>query len=413
MFDLNKSYWLYIAPHVYCCIKERQALLYNTQTGERIETDRPEILALLESLHEKKNLGAICFNGKGLHSSSYREFIAEFCKKGMGNLVDMAQMPDKPVQMMPILNLQRDTEKLRRQEDRSIGEDILRYLLQLNIYIHTGCKQGCAHCNKYFRQSLCCTASSGKGENVLDISVLQDLLAQIQYGTVGQLNLLGGNLFEYPYYNDLTGLLANFSGQTHLWNHYTVYSCCKTYSSDFIQDIVVTFPVEDHQWDHCMTLLGDSRNQFHFYITNMEEYENAGNLIERYGIKCYWIHPVYTGGNDPFFKEHIFIGRDDIFSKKIPFRHIFAHQKLNTNFFGSLTISADGEIYGNVNTPSLGNIRDNPLLDTVNKEMTVNTSWQKIRDTRPCIDCLYQYLCPSPSSHELVMGRMNLCNIKK
>jgi hypothetical protein len=53
MINKEKNYWLYIASHVYCCIKDEQALLYNTQTGESMETGIREIIALLHSLHER------------------------------------------------------------------------------------------------------------------------------------------------------------------------------------------------------------------------------------------------------------------------------------------------------------------------------------------------------------------------
>jgi pseudo-rSAM protein len=136
-------------------------------------------------------------------------------------------------------------------------------------------------------------------------------------------------------------------------------------------------------------------------------------LIEKYTISNYAIHPVYTKNNHVFFEEFIYTNREDIFQTKLSFRQIFAHQKLNTHFFGSLTIMPNGEVHANVNSPVLGNISCDTLLDIVNKEMLMNTAWRKVRDTAPCSDCLYQYLCPSPSQYELTIGKPNLCHIKK
>ena len=50
MLDSTKKYWLYIYPQVYCCIKDKQILLYHTQTGESIETCDRKILELLHSV---------------------------------------------------------------------------------------------------------------------------------------------------------------------------------------------------------------------------------------------------------------------------------------------------------------------------------------------------------------------------
>lgn len=151
---------------------------------------------------------------------------------------------------------------------------------------------------------------------------------------------------------------------------------------------------------------------FHFYITGAEEYQNAGILAARYKINKYNLHPVYTGKNYDFFKEYIFLDHEDILQQKLSFRQIFAHQKLNTHFFGTLTVLADGEVYSNVNSVSLGNIANVTLLDIISQEMVTNSSWRRIRDAAPCSGCLYQYLCPSPSNYETVMNKMNLCHIK-
>jgi len=46
------------------------------------------------------------------------------------------------------------------------------------------------------------------------------------------------------------------------------------------------------------------------------------------------------------------------------------------------------------------------------KEMLDNTAWRKIRNDYPCCDCIYQWLCPSPSNYELAIGKPNLCHVK-
>jgi pseudo-rSAM protein len=414
MFDTNKNYWLYIAPYVYCCIKEKHALLYNTQTGATIESDTREILALLRSLHEKKNMGAVRCEGKKMLQEPYHKFVIEFYEKGMGNWTDTARMPDRPIQLMPVLNLQHDVDKLQKEKERHTGENVLRYLLELNLCLHTACEQNCLFCNDYFRQSLCCHRTKhGTQREVLNPTILQNILSQIRYGVVGKINLLGGNLLKYPYYKELPSLFADFKERVHLWNHYTNFILCETAMPDFFYDVPVTFPVKKTTWEHCLTLLNKQQSKYHFFITGIEEYEKAENLIEKYGINNYAIHPVYTKNNLAFFEESVYSDREDIFQAKLSFRQIFAHQKLNTFFFGSLTVLANGEVKANVNSSVLGNIFRDTLLDIIHKEMHTNTAWRKIRNIAPCSDCLYQYLCPSPSNYEFAIGKPNLCHIKK
>ena len=412
--DIEKDYWLYIEPHVYCVIKDRQALLYNTLTGATIETAVPEIITLLQALHEKENLGAICVQGKQLAQNPTHDFVVEFCGKNMGNIVDIAQLPEKPVQLMPVLNLQHDVDKLQKRDERSLGENLLYYLHTLNIYLYSGCQRSCPFCEDCFRQSLCCKKTfHGVQPDMMDIPTLQNLLSQIRYGNVGKINLLGGNLPDYPCYSELPSILADFQERVHIWNHYANFTDSQTVLPGFMYDIPVTFPVEDEAWQNCRTLLEDVRACYHFFITDATTYEKSVTLIKQYGIDKYKICPVYTGHNLNFFEEYIYTDRDDIFKSKIPFRRIFAHQKMNTHFFGTLTVLPTGDVYANVNCPSTGNIKTGRLLDIIHTEMLDNTAWRIIRDTNPCSKCLYQYLCPSPSNYEIAIGQPNLCHVKK
>jgi pseudo-rSAM protein len=412
MFDSNKNYWLYIAPYVYCCIKDAQALLYNTQNGANMEINKQELLTLIRSLHEKKNLGAVYCEGEMLMQKPYGEFVNEFCTKGMGNLVDVVQMPEKPIQLMPVLNLQRDVEKLQKGREDNTGVEALRYLVELNIYLHATCGQNCLLCDGYFRQSLCCMKKHGTSPEALGISTLKDVLSQIRYGVVGKINLLGGNILAYSCYEEFSTFLADFKERVHIWNHYANFGNCKILFSEFAYEVPVTFPLDETVWKQCVTLLKDMKVRYHFFIVGTEEYEKAELLIENYGIISYMVHPVYTDMNHGFFEEYVYTSREDIFQTKLSFRQIFAHQKLNTHFFGSLTIMPDGEVYANINSSTLGNITTDTLLNIINKEMLTNTAWRKVRDNTPCSDCLYQYLCPSPSNYEIVIGKSNMCHIK-
>jgi len=77
-----------------------------------------------------------------------------------------------------------------------------------------------------------------------------------------------------------------------------------------------------------------------------------------------------------------------------------------------LTIGPDGKVYsGDMNEPAIGTI-DESLYTIVYREMTEGHSWLRIRDQKPCCDCIYQWLCPSPSNYELAIGKPNLCHVK-
>jgi pseudo-rSAM protein len=412
MFESNKSYWLYIYPHVYCCIKDKQVLLYNTQDGESIEAFDYDVISLLQSLHKKNNMGAIYCEGEKLTKAPYQEFLKEFCQKKMGNIVDVLQLPEKPIQLMPVLNLQCDVEKLQKIEKRNNGENVLENLLELNLYLHTICKQDCDHCNEYFRQSLCCQTDADNNSKILDIPTLKNILSQIKSGVAGKLNLLGGNVFDYPYYNELAPLLSEYNGHVHIWSHYSNINNNKSIFTNYNYDVVVTFPLSLNLWKLSLKVLKEIQTRFHFYITDVAEYEQTNQLIEECCISDYLIHPVYIKTNQDFFENYVYTNREEVLQTRITFNRIFTHQKMNTNFFGKLFIFPNGDVYANINSYAIGNIHKDTVLEIVNNEMKINTAWRKIRDTAPCLNCLYQFICPSPSNYELVIGKANLCSVK-
>jgi pseudo-rSAM protein len=90
---------------------------------------------------------------------------------------------------------------------------------------------------------------------------------------------------------------------------------------------------------------------------------------------------------------------------------IFQKQVLNTYNYGNLIISSEGKIYSNINNAPTGDI-ETPLIEIIKKEINSNLSWFKIRNMEPCNNCVYQWLCPSPSDYEIAINKPNLCHIK-
>ena len=401
MIETDKKYWLYLYPVVYCRIQEKRAILYNTQSGERIETAHSAVLGLLNSMHEKHNLGAICCTGSVLNE--IYPFIVEFCNKKMGNITDIERMPEKPVQLMPVLNLQRDVEK-----QHELGTEFLQYLLELNIYPDNRCGQSCRHCNAYYRQALCCR-SAGSNET-LDVSVLQNILSQIRFGVVGKINILGGNILLYPDLSALNNIFADFKDRICFYIHYKNYEK-NPVLENFHTKLIVNFPVDNYVFDKTLSEIDKEKTSIHFIIENEEQYTETEQLIENRNIVKYEIKPFFNGKNMKFFKENVFITEEDIFNKTLSMREIFKNQKLNSNYFGVLHIFQDGSVKANPNTAILGNIKTEKILDLVYKEMLENTAWRKIRNSQPCGACLYQYICPSPSNYETAIGKLNLCHI--
>lgn len=402
------KFWLSILSHVYYMQKMDKALLYNTQTGENIHTKNSQIINLLEQMHEKKNLGVI-----EIDEISYNEiedFIKESITKNICTITKKVAGQPKPIQLMPILNLQRDIEKLIKEEGRSLGEGVLHYLSDVTIYLNQTCSLNCPDCNNLCNQFFHCSKSFT--EDYIDFDFLKQFLKQLSFTFIRRLAITGGNIFLYPYFSELISFLQEEKIRPLFGVHYgNIDSNKMSELNGFFFEILVTFPLENDFVHNIALLLIQENVKYIFVITSQEDYNQAEILVSEYAITNYEYKPFYTGKNQDFFEENIYLTKDDIFSNILPQRIIFAHQKLNTNFFGKIHLLSNGDIKAHTLKPILGNFKQTPLVKILEKEMITNTAWRIIRDKTPCNECLYQFLCPSPSDYEWVMARNNLCHI--
>lgn len=92
-------------------------------------------------------------------------------------------------------------------------------------------------------------------------------------------------------------------------------------------------------------------------------------------------------------------------------KDIFRKHIINKDNFGKLFILSNGDIYANILHKKLGNIKTDSIYQIVKKEIEIGESWLRIRNQKTCCDCLYQYICPSPSDLDLMIGQLNLCTV--
>ena len=404
----EKKYWFSILPHVYYVQKNGKALLYDTQTGENIHTKNVQIINLLELMHDRKNLGVIEVD-KAI-CNQVDDFIKESVSKNICSITEVIEKQSKPIQLMPILNLQRDIEKLKKEDGRSLGEGVLHYLSDVTIYLNHSCTINCKDCENYLSQFFHCSKSF-TAENI-DFDFLKQFLKQLAFTFIRRLAITGGNIFHYPHFSELIAFLREEKIISLFGVHYKNIDWGKiSLLCDFPLEIFVTFPLEV-EIVFGMDSLSKQRNvKYVFEITSVENYNQAEALVSKYSIENYAYKPFYNGKNQCFFRNNIHVTKDDIFSDIIPQRIIFAHQKLNTNFFGKIHLFPNGDIKAHPLKEVLGNCKLEPLVKILEKEMVTNTAWRIIREKKPCNECLYQFLCPSPSDYEWVMSKNNLCNI--
>ena len=125
-------------------------------------------------------------------------------------------------------------------------------------------------------------------------------------------------------------------------------------------------------------------------------------------IKNYSVIPVFDGNNYDFFRQNVFITKEDICNSRLDKRLVFAHGVINLNKFGKFSILPDKKVYSNVLADPLGSIYDNIYM-IINDEILNQRWWFETRSSEKCASCLYKYLCPSISIQENLMNINHIC----
>jgi hypothetical protein len=142
------------------------------------------------------------------------------------------------------------------------------------------------------------------------------------------------------------------------------------------------------------TLRNNPDARFHLLVENEMQVEQAERLVA--GIeaeRCEWV-PVFNGENLKFFEDNVFLDEDDITSGPVSMREIFCHQKLNTNYFGTLHFFADGEVKADVNAETVGRFPDKSVLWTGVRGTDPQHGLEKNKERRE----VFRMLLPFPLS---------------
>lgn len=413
-FDFSKPYWFYISREVYVSSNGsgKMMLLYHTNTGEYIETSENSCILLVNEVYKPDNLGVVKLHLKTNIETDLTIFIENIIKHKMGGLIDLHDEAVKPVNLLPILSLANDVEKLQKYNNKSpVIPDLISYLSELNVHINGTCSLDCSLCSRYYKQIKSCFSFKNNAE--MRPRDLQKILEQLKHSRVKKINVFGGNIFQYTYWDELVRLMSEYDFEFHLWTNYqnlpeenpSVFR-----NENIFKEIIVTFPIRKSLIEKVYTLY-THRTKFHFLIENKDQYLYALDLIDTILITDFDITPIFTENNRDFFSENIFLNKEDIFSSRINMRQIFRNQKLNANNFGVLIIYPDGVVKANANSVELGNISQSSMLELIYKELTENSAWRVIRNKGVCSSCQYQFLCPPPSNYETVIKKTNLCNV--
>lgn len=401
-----EKYWLVLNPDTFLWVKQKKGYIYNTINHRNITFVYERTLKnIVDKLLEIDNLYRVYLDESTINEPEVNTFIQNIINTESGDLISDNGHNKRPVSLKPVIKLQDSAEYYQWEHKLNIDGDVLHNLHQIVFYIN-GSSSG--H-KTYFKQTLYPVTT----EQTLDKNKICWFAFNARKSSFLSEISLVGNIWMYPEADMLIQELKDMNHHVVIYaTEHDVLANSKNvdrYVTNDLLHILVT------DTDIAELLLKNKicrkDTPFTFLISSEQTYENAEECINKYNLENADILPLYTGENLSFFEENLFISEEDISNISLSKRDILARQVLNINNFGKLFILPDGKVHANVNTNPIGNITESPH-EMVYKEITESKSWLQVRNEKPCIDCVYQWLCPSPSNFESIFGKPNLCNIK-
>ena len=395
-----KKFWLIVNKETFIWTKGKNGLIYNTITkvGRRFHNTN-KLDKIVKKLLVMDHLYRILLDEEQLSDEHIGIFIKELVVTQSAILTEDRKDIEIPVSLAPILKIQNNVHLYRHAEKKYKDESVISNCIRLVIHLN-GSQYGN---NDYAQQTI--YPFKNTSNTIICLEEIKKFVCSA--GTPYNLSevILVGNVWEYDAYQEMLEFFTGFSLPAF------VYCTEKDYMENLScisNDKKVHYYVIKDEYESFQPV---ADTNYQLIVTSEEEYEKAMDIIDNHpDIPCRII-PIYNGKNNQFFEENIYLTEEDVLDTHLTKREIFAHQSINTNHFGTLTITTDGNVYANLNEKPLGTIKDS-LYSVTFRELTEGNSWLRIRDQKPCCDCIYQWLCSSPSHYEDVIGKSNLCYIK-
>jgi pseudo-rSAM protein len=417
----NEKVCLYIEPYVHVNIKNDDCLLYNTLDGQLlVYENNPAIAALLGRMMLPQNLNAIVEEKPALEEENIQEFLETTGKMQLLSMYNYSKKDNshkKPVSIPQILNFHRERKRMAMDPERDPGQEIIKYLHKLDIYIN--CCHGVPYDTPLFTQGYkqFLFPYSSKEYRELELAHIRRLLEQVKALGLCSITVLGGNIFQYKELDGLMNLLAQLPLKKELGVFYKDIAMdnLERIDREKLKDIPFKIFVEPqpdrNQLVRCIELSKkfDILSTYQFTIQSEADADNLDEFIDMVGQNRFSVKPFYNGSNFDFFRENIFIQKEDLSDPVVSKKDIYARSVMNTADFGHITVLSSGDVYSNVNEEPLGMI-DQVMKELLLKELSQGKGWFRLRsELTPCADCIYRKICTPVSNYEYAFSRNDLC----
>ncbi|MGB5989655.1 MAG: TIGR04150 pseudo-rSAM protein, partial [Marinifilaceae bacterium] len=384
MMNKTERVYLYLEPYTNVFFSEKRVLVYNTIDGNRIIVENIKNIKLLSQLTNDENLYCVLLEIDQLKDPIINGFIESLQDLFMGDIVRESLVEAKPHQLIPILNLQKDLDRFKKDLYSSIGDDVMKYIFDVSIYIGGNSNH---QLDNAFKQFLFPKKSS---KSTMSLSIIKKIASELEHNSYGNINIVGGDISDHKDLNKIFNILDDLKMQKTIHLYYKDNFIDVSNRNNFKTRYYIDFPIINNI--DFITLKSKDIN-FSFVIQKEEDVEKAEALILEYSLENYLFQPYYNGENIDLFEKNIYLNEDDILEVKLNQNDIFSNMKINKNNFGKLVVFSDGEVHANVNKKSLGNINDRDFHSLIFNELSGDESWKDVRmNAHTCKDCVYNCL---------------------
>ena len=411
----NYTHWFYLESYTFLFYSKNQYVIYNTLNSTYIDCSLygKTINTVLSILHNTNKTYCVGIYEYQLRDSQFTEFINKIRNTFSGDIIkNIRGIP--PFISKPILRILHHPNNPKTKEYNLLGENALFHLHEVTFYLEN---QGFDLNPMYkdcYKQFLYPTYTE---KQKLSHSKYLEIIEQLSICQIDKINIIPATIEKEELFSYLLSLSRQYSIKTQIILPYKKYNKEDLKqlltNPQFSIMIMVHLPVDYEELNSYINLFNEYNITWSLIASNKNDviFLSKNNLGKFTNVDYI---PWYTGDNMDFFKEYIYNDFKDIIEQKNTKQHIFRKQILNDNLFGKLTIFPTGEVYSNVNFPTIGNIQDQKLSEIVYSEIeNYFKPWFFTRDYVSCKNCVNKYLCPSISNYEIVANEYNMCYLNQ
>lgn len=411
----NYTHWFYLESYTFLFYSKNQYVIYNTLNSTYIDCSLygKTINTVLSILHNTNKTYCVGIYEYQLRDSQFTEFIKKIRNTFSGDIIkNIRGIP--PFISKPILRILHHPNNPKTKEYNLLGENALFHLHEVTFYLEN---QGFDLNPMYkdcYKQFLYPTYTE---KQKLSHAKYLEIIEQLSICQIDKINIIPATIEKKELFSYLLSLSCQYSIKTQIILPYKKYNKEDLKqlltNPQFSIMIMVHLPVDYEELNSYINLFNEYNITWSLIASNKNDviFLSKNNLGKFTNVDYI---PWYTGDNMDFFKEYIYNDFKDIIEQKNTKQHIFRKQILNDNLFGKLTIFPTGEVYSNVNFPTIGNIQDQKLSEIVYSEIeNYFKPWFFTRDYVSCKNCVNKYLCPSISNYEIVANEYNMCYLNQ